>query len=58
MSSRIILNLTILVDNNDPIISFIREIHQRLLTENKPALLADMFSKYLVSAIGEKEKRI
>jgi len=38
--------------------SLFRKIHQRLLTENKPALLADMFSKYLISAIGEKEKRI
>jgi len=34
-------------------IKFFRKIRQRLLTENKPALPAGRFSKYLLYAIGE-----
>ncbi len=34
-------------------IKFFRKIGQRLLTENKPAMTAGNFSKYLLYAIGE-----
>jgi hypothetical protein len=34
-------------------IKFFRRIRQKLVTENKPALPAGRFSKYLLYAIGE-----
>ena len=34
-------------------LSFFRQIRQRLLTENKPSLPAGKFSKYLLYAVGE-----